>query len=61
MGRERAAAADLTAGRISVQDADVAPMIDAALRNQPAPALDAVMPWSTSDVLLARPIGPAQG
>jgi signal transduction histidine kinase len=36
---------------------DVASAIDAALRNQPGPALDTVLPWSTSDVLLARPIG----
>jgi signal transduction histidine kinase len=47
----------VAAGGISVSDAQVAPMIDAALRNQPAPALDDVLPWSTSDVLLARPIG----
>ena len=44
-------------GGISVQDLDVAPVIDAALRNQPAPPLASVLPWSTSDVLLARPIG----
>lgn len=44
-------------GGIAVGEADVAPMIDAALRNQPAPGLDDVLPWSTSDVLLARPIG----
>ena len=44
-------------GGLNVDSPEVAPMIDAALRNQPAPALDDVLPWSTSDVLLARPIG----
>jgi len=44
-------------GGLSVNAPDVAPVIDAALRNQPAPGLDDVLPWSTSDVLLARPIG----
>jgi signal transduction histidine kinase len=47
----------IVAAGLHADDPDVAPMIDAALRNQPAPALDPVMPWSTSDVLLARPIG----
>lgn len=44
-------------GGISVRDADVAPVVDAALRNQPLAPPDSVLPWSTSDVLLARPIG----
>ena len=45
----------IVAAGLSVDD--VAPVIDAALRNQPLPALDTVLPWSTSDVLVARPIG----
>src|SRR4051812_22618438 len=40
----------IVAAGLSVDD--VAPAIDAALRNQPGPALDTVLPWSTSDVLL---------
>jgi signal transduction histidine kinase len=45
----------IVAAGLSVDD--VASVIDAALRNQPAPAMDTVLPWSTSDVLVARPIG----
>ncbi|MFI9381532.1 sensor histidine kinase [Kutzneria sp. NPDC052558] len=44
-------------GGLGVNNPDIAPVIDSALRNQPAPGLDDVLPWSTSDVLLARPIG----
>jgi signal transduction histidine kinase len=44
-------------GGIHIDDADVAQLVDGALRNEPAPAVPEVQPWSTEEVLLARPVG----
>jgi signal transduction histidine kinase len=37
--------------------AEVSAQIDAALRNQPAAPVPTVLPWSSGDVLFARPVG----
>jgi signal transduction histidine kinase len=38
-------------------DPALARVLDAALRNQPAPPVATVMPWSSGDVVFARPVG----
>ncbi|WP_436492987.1 sensor histidine kinase [Actinokineospora sp. HUAS TT18] len=38
-------------------DPALAPVIDAALRNQPAAPVATVLPWTGGDVLFARPVG----
>ncbi|GDY28623.1 sensor histidine kinase [Gandjariella thermophila] len=44
-------------GGMRADDPALAPLVDGALRNQPARPISAVRPWSTGDVLLARPAG----
>jgi signal transduction histidine kinase len=45
------------AGAMRADDPALAPLVDGALRNQPGQPIPAVRPWSTADVLLARPAG----
>ncbi|GAA0642536.1 HAMP domain-containing sensor histidine kinase [Kutzneria viridogrisea] len=44
-------------GGMHLDDPAVTNLIDGALRNEPAPPVPTVQPWSTEDVLLARPVG----
>ncbi len=50
--RQPVAQAGLTA-----DDPALARVLDAALRNQPASSVPTVMPWSSGDVVFARPVG----
>ena len=45
------------AGGLRAADPAVAPYLDAALRNQPARPVEQLRPWSSGDVVLARPVG----
>jgi signal transduction histidine kinase len=47
----------LGSGGLRVDDPTVGALVDGALRNQPAGPVSDVRPWSSSDVLLARPVG----
>ncbi|MFI9008335.1 sensor histidine kinase [Actinosynnema sp. NPDC053489] len=42
---------------LGADDPAVAGVLDAALRNQPAPAVPTVTPWSSGHVVFARPVG----
>ncbi|MEV0677600.1 HAMP domain-containing sensor histidine kinase [Actinosynnema sp. NPDC050436] len=42
---------------IAADDPDLADVLDAALRNQPAPTVPVVTPWSSGTVVFARPVG----
>lgn len=44
-------------GGLSPAQPEVASLIDAALRNEPAAPVSDVLPWSRTDVLLAQPVG----
>lgn len=44
-------------GGARASDPPVAALIDGAMRNQPAPAIPDVRPWSRDAVLVARPVG----
>ncbi|NUT92410.1 MAG: HAMP domain-containing histidine kinase [Saccharothrix sp.] len=42
---------------LTSDDPALADVLDAALRNQPAPAVPTIKPWSTGTVVFARPVG----
>ncbi|XVV06854.1 ATP-binding protein [Actinosynnema sp. CA-248983] len=42
---------------LAADDPALAGVLDAALRNQPAPAVPTIMPWSSGTVVFARPVG----
>ncbi|MCP2163789.1 sensor histidine kinase [Goodfellowiella coeruleoviolacea] len=44
-------------GGLRADDPALGPRVDAALRNQAAQPVPTLRPWSTEDVLLARPVG----
>jgi signal transduction histidine kinase len=45
------------AGGLRAEDPAIGSLTDGALRNQPGPAPAQLRPWSSGDVLLARPVG----
>jgi signal transduction histidine kinase len=47
----------LGSGGLAIDDPAVGALVDGALRNQPAGPVSDVRPWSSSEVLLARPVG----
>jgi DNA-binding response OmpR family regulator/signal transduction histidine kinase len=47
----------LGSGGLAIGDPAVGALVDGALRNQPAGPVPDVRPWSSSEVLLARPVG----